>query len=119
MKILVVFGTRPEAIKMCPLVLELKKYREIECVVCLTGQHREMLYQVMNAFKVQEDYNLDIMREHQSLTTITTDILEKIEPVLKSEKPDIVLVHGDTTTSYAAAPAFILGQQQLSLTCGF
>lgn len=105
MKVFVVFGTRPEAIKMCPLVLELKKHKEIECVVCLTGQHREMLNQVMEAFQVKEDYNLDIMKDRQTLTTITTSILEKIEPILKRENPDVVLVHGDTTTSYAAALA--------------
>ena len=105
MKILVVFGTRPEAIKMCPLVLELKKRKEIECIICLTGQHREMLRQVMDAFNVVEDYNLNIMRDRQTLTTITTSILEKMESILQSERPDIVLVHGDTTTSYAAAMA--------------
>lgn len=105
MKVLVVFGTRPEAIKMCPLVLELKKHREIVCRVCLTGQHREMLNQVMEVFEIQADINLDIMRAQQTLTTITTDILIKMEAVLKAEKPDIVLVHGDTTTSYAAALA--------------
>ena len=105
MKVLVVFGTRPEAIKMCPLVLELKKHKEIECIVCLTGQHREMLKQVMDAFHVAEDYNLNIMRDRQTLTTITTSILDKMEPILKSERPDIVLVHGDTTTSCAAALA--------------
>ncbi len=104
-KVLTVFGTRPEAIKMCPLVLKLKENKDIECVVCLTGQHKEMLYQVMEAFGVKEIYNLEIMKERQTLTTITTSILEKIEPVLKDEKPDIVLVHGDTTTSYAAALA--------------
>lgn len=105
MKVFVVFGTRPEAIKMCPLVLELKRHSGLQCVVCLTGQHREMLSQVMKAFQVEEDYNLDIMKEKQSLTTITTGILEKIEPILKNEKPNVVLVHGDTTTSYAAALA--------------
>ena len=105
MKVFVVFGTRPEAIKMCPLVLELKKNKDIETVVCLTGQHREMLKQVMDAFHVSEDYNLDIMTDRQTLTTITTSILQGIEPILKEEKPDIVLVHGDTTTSYAAALA--------------
>lgn len=105
MKVLIVFGTRPEAIKMCPLVLELKKRKEIECIICLTGQHREMLRQVMDAFNVVEDYNLNIMRDRQTLTTITTSILEKMESILQSEKPDIVLVHGDTTTSYAAAMA--------------
>lgn len=105
MKVFVVFGTRPEAIKMCPLVLELKKHSEIECIVCLTGQHREMLKQVMDAFKIEADINLDIMRERQTLTTITTSILEGLEPILKEQKPDVVLVHGDTTTSYAAALA--------------
>ena len=92
-------------IKMCPLVLELKKHKKIECIVCLTGQHREMLQQVMDAFSIQEDYNLDIMKDRQTLTSITTSILQKIEPVLQTEKPDVVLVHGDTTTSYAAALA--------------
>lgn len=105
MKIFLVFGTRPEAIKMCPLVLELKRNNDIECVVCLTGQHREMLYQVMEAFGVKEDYNLDIMREKQTLTSVTGSILEKLQLVLVDEKPDIVLVHGDTTTSFAAALA--------------
>lgn len=105
MKILTVFGTRPEAIKMCPLVQELKKHKEIECKVCLTGQHREMLRQVMDAFNIREDYNLDIMQDRQTLTTITTGILEKLEAILIKEVPDIVLVHGDTTTSFAAALA--------------
>lgn len=105
MKILLVFGTRPEAIKMCPLALELRKHKEIDCKICLTGQHREMLRQVMEAFEIQEDYNLDIMREKQTLTTITIDVLEKLEPVLIEENPDVVLVHGDTTTSFAAALA--------------
>lgn len=105
MKVLAVFGTRPEAIKMCPLVLEMKKHKEIDCKVCLTGQHREMLRQVTDAFGIQEDYNLDIMRESQTLTTITTSVLEKIDPVLREAEPDLVLVHGDTTTSFAAALA--------------
>lgn len=105
MKVLMVFGTRPEAIKMCPLVMELKKKDDIQCVVCLTGQHREMLEQVMDAFGIMEDYNLNIMRDRQSLTTITTSILEGMDPLLREEKPDLVLVHGDTTSSYAAALA--------------
>lgn len=113
MKVLIVFGTRPEAIKMCPLILELKKHKEIDCKVCLTGQHREMLQQVMEVFRIRADYNLDIMREQQTLTTITTKVLEKMEPVLKKEKPDIVLVHGDTTTSFAAALAAFY--QQISV----
>lgn len=103
MKVLAVFGTRPEAIKMCPLILEMKKNREIDCRVCLTGQHREMLQQVMEAFEIQEDYNLNIMRERQTLTTITTKVLEEMQSVLCKEKPELVLVHGDTTTSFAAA----------------
>lgn len=105
MKIMTVFGTRPEAIKMCPLILELKKHADIDCRVCLTGQHREMLKQVMKAFRITGDYNLDIMKTGQTLTSITIDVLEKMESVLKSDRPDLVLVHGDTTTSYAAALA--------------
>lgn len=104
-KIMTVFGTRPEAIKMCPLILELKKNSNMECIVCLTGQHKEMLNQVMNAFDIAEDYNLNIMRDGQTLTIITTMILEKLELILQKEKPDVVLVHGDTSTSFAAALA--------------
>lgn len=103
--VMVVFGTRPEAVKMCPLVLELQKHKEIDCQVCLIGQHREILRQVIEAFNIKEDYNLDIMKECQTLTTITTSVLEKMDPVLREAKPDIVLVHGDTTTSFAAALA--------------
>ncbi len=105
LKVMSVFGTRPEAIKMCPLVLELQKTAAVESVVCLTGQHRQMLDQVMEIFGVRGDYDLEIMRPKQTLTTITTDILLKIENVLKKERPDIVLVHGDTTTSFAVALA--------------
>ena len=100
-----IFGTRPEAIKMCPLVKELEKHEEIESVVCLTGQHREMLQQVIDIFGTTVKYNLDIMRPRQTLTTITTSVLEKLEPVLQEEKPDIVLVHGDTSTSFVAGLA--------------
>lgn len=105
MKVFIVYGTRPEAIKMCPLVLELKKHKDIETVVCLTGQHRELVAKVMEIFHLEEDYNLDVMKEKQTLTSITVSILSKLECVLQEEKPDIVLVHGDTTTSYAAALA--------------
>lgn len=105
MKVMSVFGTRPEAIKMCPLVKELEKNPEIESIVCLTGQHREMLQQVIDIFGIKVKYNLDIMQPRQTLTTITTSVLEKMETVLKDEQPDIVLVHGDTTTSFAAALA--------------
>lgn len=104
-KILTVFGTRPEAIKMCPLILELKKSAELECIVCLTGQHREMLMQVMNIFKIQYDYNLDIMEQSQSLSRITVNVLNKLGEVLETENPDLILVHGDTSTSFAAALA--------------
>ena len=104
-KVMSVFGTRPEAIKMCPLVKELEHYEEIESVVCLTGQHREMLQQVIDIFGIQVKYNLDIMQPQQTLTTITTSILERLEPILIRERPDIVLVHGDTSTSFAAALA--------------
>ncbi len=90
---------------MCPLVLELKKNPFFDCKVCLTGQHREMLSQVMQAFGVKADYNLEIMKDRQTLTMITSSILEKLEPILMVERPDIVLVHGDTTTSFAAALA--------------
>lgn len=105
MKVMSVFGTRPEAIKMCPLVKKLEKHPEVESVVCLTGQHREMLQQVIDIFGTQVQYNLDIMKPKQTLTTITTAVLEKLDPVLEAEKPDIVLVHGDTSTSFSAALA--------------
>lgn len=104
-KVMCVFGTRPEAIKMCPLVKELEQAEGIETVVVLTGQHREMLQQVIDIFGTKVHYNLDIMKPRQTLTTITSSILEKMEPVLQKEKPDIVLVHGDTTTSFVIALA--------------
>lgn len=103
MKVMSVFGTRPEAIKMCPLILEMENHSEIESVVCLTGQHREMLDQVMKIFGVKAQYDLNIMKPKQTLTTITTSVLEKMESILIEEKPDIVLVHGDTTTSFVVA----------------
>lgn len=104
-KVMSVFGTRPEAIKMCPLVLELQKYEEITSIVCVTAQHREMLDQVLDTFGITPDYDLDIMKTRQSLAGITTRVLEGMEDVLKKEKPDIVLVHGDTSTSFVAALA--------------
>lgn len=104
-KVLLVFGTRPEAIKMCPLVNELKSRKSINTVVCVTGQHRQMLDAVLEAFSVDSDYDLSIMKEQQSLFDITTSVLEGLKEVLKEETPDIVLVHGDTSTSFAAALA--------------
>ena len=102
-KIMLVFGTRPEAIKMCPLVKELKTRKNVKTVVCVTGQHREMLNQVLDCFEVVPDYNLDIMQEKQTLFDITTNIINKIKPVLEQEKPDVILVHGDTTTSFVSS----------------
>ncbi len=104
-KILLVFGTRPEAIKMCPVVKELTKHEWADVKVCVTGQHREMLKQVLEAFSVEPDYNLDIMSERQTLFDVTSKVLDRIREVYSSEKPDIVLVHGDTTTAFAAALA--------------
>lgn len=104
-KILLVFGTRPEAIKMCPLVNELKTRADLSTVVCVTGQHREMLDQVLEAFRVVPDYDLAIMKKSQTLFDITVNILESIRSVLAQEKPDIVLVHGDTTTTFATSLA--------------
>lgn len=105
MKIVTIFGTRPEAIKMCPLILQLKRAEGMECVVCLTGQHREMLNQVMDIFKIEADYNLDVMRPNQTLSSITESVLNRLDDVLEKESPDLILVHGDTTTSFAAALA--------------
>ena len=104
-KVMLVFGNRPEAIKMCPLVNELKKRRELQTVVCVTGQHRQMLDMVLDAFDVVPDYDLSIMKDKQTLFDVTTNILNRIKEVLKKEKPDIVLVHGDTSTTFATALA--------------
>lgn len=104
-KIMVVFGTRPEAIKMCPLVNELKSRKNIQTVVLVTGQHRQMLDVVLKAFSVTPEYDLSIMKEKQTLFDITTGILSSIKEVLEKEKPDTVLVHGDTTTSFVTALA--------------
>lgn len=104
-KVMLVFGTRPEAIKMCPLVNELKKREQIQTLVCVTGQHRQMLDQVLNAFQVVPDYDLSIMKDRQTLFDVTTNILNGIKEVLEKEKPDIVLVHGDTSTTFVSALA--------------
>ena len=109
-KVMLVFGTRPEAIKMCPLALELKKYDEIEPIVCVTAQHREMLDQVLEIFNITPDYDLDIMKTRQTLVGITTRVLEGLDEVIKKEQPDIVLVHGDTSTSFVAGLAEFYNQ---------
>ncbi len=103
--VMLVFGTRPEAIKMCPLVNELKCRKTLKTVVCVTGQHREMLNQVLDAFGVVPDYDLSIMKDKQTLFDITASILEKIKTVLGEVKPDVVLVHGDTSTTFVTALA--------------
>lgn len=103
--IMLVFGTRPEAIKMCPLVNELKTRKNLQTIVCVTGQHRQMLDQVLEAFDVEPDYDLSIMKDRQTLFDVTTNILNRIKEVLEEVKPDVVLVHGDTSTTFVTALA--------------
>ncbi len=109
-KVMSVFGTRPEAIKMAPLVKELEGRKEIESIVCVTAQHREMLDQVLETFKIKPDYDLNIMKQGQTLGEVTTRALSGLEEVIKEVKPDIVLVHGDTTTTFAGALAAFYNQ---------
>lgn len=104
-KVITVFGTRPEAIKMAPLIKELKSRKEIDCKVCVTAQHRQMLDQVLKVFNIIPDYDLDIMKQYQTLSDITSKSLKGLEEIINKENPDIVLVHGDTTTTFAAALA--------------
>lgn len=105
MKILTVFGTRPEAIKMAPLVKKLQEESGIESILCVTAQHREMLDQVLDLFELVPDYDLNIMKQNQTISQITSNVIMGLEDVLKKEKPDLILVHGDTTTTFAAALA--------------
>ena len=113
-KVLTVFGTRPEAIKMAPVVLELAKHPEqIKSVVCVTAQHREMLDQVLDIFKLTPDYDLNVMQPGQTLSTITSNVLAGMEEVIKKERPDVVLVHGDTTTTFATALASFYSQVKI------
>ncbi|MBO1266317.1 UDP-N-acetylglucosamine 2-epimerase (non-hydrolyzing) [Proteiniclasticum sp. SCR006] len=109
-KVMVIFGTRPETIKMAPLVLEMKKREEIETVVCVTAQHREMLDQVLDAFRIVPDYDLDIMKANQTLTDLTARVLVRLDSVIKEVKPALVLVHGDTTTTFSGALAAFYNQ---------
>ena len=113
-KVLTVFGTRPEAIKMAPVVLELARHpEEIKSVVCVTAQHREMLDQVLEIFKIKPDYDLDIMEREQTLSTITSNVLGGMEEIIKKEQPDVVLVHGDTTTTFATSLAAFYQQAKV------
>lgn len=112
-KVMTVFGTRPEAIKMAPLVKELQKRENIETIVCVTAQHRQMLDQVLDTFQITPDYDLDIMKSGQTLTQITSRVLEGMEKVIQEVKPDIVLVHGDTSTTYAGALAAFYNQVKI------
>ena len=112
-KVMSIFGTRPEAIKMAPLVKELEKRNEIQSIVCVTAQHRQMLDQVLKTFSIVPDYDLDIMKQGQTLSDVTTRALNGLESVIQEVKPDIVLVHGDTTTTFAGALAAFY--QQVSI----
>lgn len=104
-KVMLIFGTRPEAIKMCPLALELRKHPGFETVVCVTGQHRQMLDQILTCFQVEPKYDLCIMREKQTLFDVTISILQRLREILENEKPDVALVHGDTSTAFVTALA--------------
>lgn len=109
-KVMTIFGTRPEAIKMAPLVKELESRKEIECIVCVTAQHREMLDQVLNIFNIKPKYDLNIMKAGQTLTEITSRVLTGLDEIIKEEQPNIILVHGDTTTTFAGALAAFYNQ---------
>lgn len=112
-KVMTVFGTRPEAIKMAPLVKELKSRKEIDCIVCVTAQHRQMLDQVLTVFDIIPDYDLDIMKQGQTLSDITSKVLKGLEDIINKENPQIVLVHGDTTTTFAGALAAYYSQTDI------
>jgi len=109
-KVMTIFGTRPEAIKMAPLVKELESRKEIECIVCVTAQHREMLDQVLNIFDIKPKYDLNIMKSGQTLTEITSRVLTGLNEIIREEQPNIILVHGDTTTTFAGALAAFYNQ---------
>ncbi len=109
-KVMLIFGTRPEAIKLAPVIKELKSRKEIKCIVCVTAQHRQMLDQVLEVFDIVPDYDLNIMQENQTLNDITSKVLTGLEKIIREEKPNIVLVHGDTTTTFAGALAAYYNQ---------
>ncbi len=116
-KVMLVFGTRPEAIKMCPLVNELKSRENLETIVCVTGQHRQMLDQVLEAFEIIPEYDLSIMKDKQTLFDVTQNILGKMKEVLEDVKPNVVLVHGDTSTTFVTALACFYLHDQKQLKC--
>src|SRR6478752_7364592 len=114
LKVITIFGTRPEAIKMAPLILELEKHPEqIESLVCVTAQHRQMLDQVLDIFKIQPDFDLNVMKDRQTLNEITMRVLQGLEPVFQEAKPDLILVHGDTLTTFLASYASFMQQIQV------
>ena len=112
-KIMTIFGTRPEAIKMAPLVKKLNKHKNIDCIVTVTAQHREMLDQVLDLFQIEADYDLNIMSDQQTLVDITVNVLEELDKVIKSEEPDLILVHGDTTTTFIGALSSFYNQTDI------
>ena len=114
LKVITIFGTRPEAIKMAPLILELEKHPEhIESLVCVTAQHRQMLDQVLDIFKITPDFDLNVMKDRQTLNEITMRVLQGLEPVFQEAKPDLILVHGDTLTTFLASYAAFMQQIQV------
>ena len=113
-KVMLVFGTRPEAIKMAPIVKELKSRKGIKTIVCVTAQHRQMLDQVLDVFDIVPDYDLDIMKKSQTLAYITSSVLSKINEIIELEKPDCMMVHGDTTTTFTAALAAFYNQVKIA-----
>ena len=114
LKVITIFGTRPEAIKMAPLILELEKHPEhIESLVCVTAQHRQMLDQVLDIFKIKPDFDLNVMKDRQTLNEITMRVLQGLEPVFQEAKPDLILVHGDTLTTFLASYAAFMQQIQV------
>ena len=113
MKVLVVFGTRPEAIKLAPLINELRQDDRFEVNICVTGQHRRLLDQALDFFKIKPDYDLDIMLPKQSLSQITARIIERVEPIINEANPDIVFVQGDTTTALAGALAAFYNKRKI------
>ena len=114
LKVMTIFGTRPEAIKMAPLILELQKHPEqIESIVCVTAQHRQMLDQVLEVFNITPNYDLDVMKDRQTLNELTVRVLQGLDPIFREAQPDLVLVHGDTLTTFVASYSAFMQQIQV------